>query len=88
MNKCDRCGKPNDLPARFCDECFDSGITYQIVRFYRDTDRQDVIKTGLTLKEAQEHCNDPESSSSTATSKKAQEHTRSCGPWFDGYREE
>lgn len=50
--------------------------TYKIIRFYRETghpNHQDVIKTGLTLEEAREHCNDP----TTATSE-----------YFDGYEEE
>lgn len=60
---------------------------YDIVRFYQDSDiGQEVRATDLTLKEAQEHCNDPESSSSTATSKDAVRLTASVGPWFDGYR--
>jgi hypothetical protein len=41
--------------------------------------------TGLTLKEAQAHCHDPETSSSSAKSAKAKQYTRDHGPWFDGY---
>ena len=51
--------------------------TYKIVRKHRDMNHPDnnrVIKTGLTLEEAREHCNDP------ATSEK--------GVWFDVYCEE
>ena len=49
--------------------------TYKIVRFYYPSlEPQKVIKKGLSLKEAQEHCKKPE------TSKK--------GKWFDGYTEE
>lgn len=54
-----------------------SKITYKVVRFYRDSDHPDhlkVIKTGLTLEEAREHCND--------------EDTHEVGVWFDGYEEE
>jgi len=47
-----------------------------------------VVKTGLTLDEAQAHCSDPETSSSTATSVKALELTATHGPWFDGYDNE
>lgn len=48
--------------------------TYEIVRFYQDSNKEsDIIKTGLTLEEAQEHCNNGE--------------THGIG-WFDGYREE
>jgi hypothetical protein len=51
--------------------------TYKIVRKYRDGNHPDnnkVIKTGLSLEEAQEHCKDPE--------------TREAGVWFDCYYEE
>jgi len=62
---------------------------YKIVRFYRDAKiRRRVLDTGLTLREAQEHCNNPETSSSTATGKVARERTRRIGVWFDGYERE
>lgn len=47
--------------------------TYSIVRFYEKGRPSKIIKTGLTLKAAQEHCSD--------------EDTHGEG-WFDGYREE
>jgi hypothetical protein len=48
--------------------------TYKIVRFYRDEDKaSEVIETGLTLEEAQEHCR--------------RDDTHGDG-WFDGYDEE
>jgi hypothetical protein len=53
------------------DEDEDSA-TYEIVRFRQDGDNE-VIETGLTLAEAQEHCKRPD--------------THGDG-WFDGYREE
>jgi len=40
-----------------------------------------------TLEEAQRHCSDPETSSSTATSKSARATTRRMGPWLDSYTE-
>jgi hypothetical protein len=46
--------------------------TYKIIRF-RFKSAKRVIKRGLTLDEAQEHCKDPS--------------TRGYG-WFDGYEEE
>lgn len=48
--------------------------TYSIVRFWADEDNE-VIKTGLTLEEAQAHCNREDT------------HNIEEG-WFDGYREE
>ncbi len=51
--------------------------TYKIVRFYQDTDHNGhgrIIDTGLTLEEAQEHCQS--------------EDTHEAGVWFDGYTEE
>jgi len=55
--------------------------TYKIIRFkFEGNDR--VIKRGLTLEEAQEHCKDPETSGSTCSDLKRR------GMWFDGYTEE
>ena len=50
--------------------------TYTIIRFYAPhlKKENETIKTGLTLEEAQEHCND--------------ETTRVEGVYFDGYTEE
>ena len=57
---------------------------YKIVRhFFNGTPR--TIKTGLTLEEAQEHCQNPETSSSTAKGRPAKRLTEARGPWFDGY---
>lgn len=61
---------------------------YRIIRFYRDAGiRRRVIDLGLTLEQAQAHCKDPETSSSTCTSKTAKARTRRVGAWFDGYEE-
>lgn len=48
-------------------------MKYKIIRSYAPHKNKSpkVIETGLTLKEAQEHCNDP--------------NTREAGEWFDGY---
>lgn len=62
--------------------------TYKITRFYADDTPRRVIKTGLTLDEAREHCTDPETSSRTATSAAAKARTKKHGAWFDGYSEE
>ena len=50
---------------------------YKIVRFCfddNDPDHHKVIKTGLTLEEAQDHCQ--------------RDDTREQGVWFDGYYQE
>ena len=49
--------------------------TYKIVRFYQNDDERngEIIETGLTLDEAQKHCQS--------------EDTHGDG-WFDGYSEE
>lgn len=47
--------------------------TYKIIRYYRDNFSKDIIQEGLTLAEAQEHCQ--------------REDTKGDG-WFDGYSEE
>jgi hypothetical protein len=46
--------------------------TYKIVRFHKDKD-QEIIETGLTLAEAKEHCNDPDTEGDD---------------WFDGFTKE
>lgn len=64
--------------------------TYKIIRFYRDNVELNraVVTRGLTLEQARAHCNDPESSSNTATTPEALARTEANGPWFDGYEEE
>ena len=61
---------------------------YRIIRHYfRANPNKRIIRRGLTLAEAQAHCSDPETSSSTAKSYAALRRTRLLGPWFDGYEE-
>lgn len=63
--------------------------TYKIVRYYANLHRgQRTLLTGLTLEEAKEHCNNPETSSATAVSRGAEEHTKTYGAWFDGWAKE
>jgi len=62
--------------------------SYQIIRMYESGRKARVLAKGMTLAEAQEWCNDPETSSSTAQSWKAKRHTQRHGRWFDGFREE
>lgn len=59
---------------------------YKIIRFYRDKMSKRVIERGLTLEQAQAHCQDPQSSSRTAKGLDA--YTRRVGAWFDGYERE
>lgn len=67
----------------------DDEPTYKIQRMYFSDDWDtETIKTGLTLDEAQEWCNDPETSWSTATSAEAVARTHERGTWFDGYQDE
>jgi hypothetical protein len=48
----------------------------------------EVVKSNLSLEEAQEICNDPDTSSRTCTSKEALALTERLGTdWFFGYRE-
>lgn len=60
---------------------------YKIVRMYFHYGQR-TIKRGLTLEQAQAHCNDPETSSSTCTSEAGKRRTRELGPWFDCYTDE
>lgn len=57
--------------------------TYTIIR-HRAQGENEVTATGLTLEEAQEHCHDPETSSSTCSEDTAASEP---GQWFDGYTE-
>jgi len=60
---------------------------YKIIRSYKDSYRKYTVATGLTLEEAQAHCKDPETSSSTCTTAAARRITKRNGEWFDGYTE-
>lgn len=63
--------------------------TFEIHRHYQSEDWvTETIETGLTLEEAQAHCSDPETSSSTCTEPENVARTEERGPWFDGYTEE
>ena len=63
-------------------------MSYKIIRFYfnRPGYRRTIAR-GLTLEEAQRHCSDPETSSSTFKLPVNRRRTRQQGPWFDGYDE-
>lgn len=63
--------------------------TYRIVRFFQDPDTPNqLIISGLTLEQAQEHCQSEETSSNTATGPEAREITEQYGAWFDGWYKE
>ena len=62
--------------------------TYKIIRHYFLGKNKRCIKRDLTLTEAQAHCSDPETSSTTAKSSAALRITRRNGPWFDSYTQE
>lgn len=89
---CDRAMVPEHARA-YCADCAhlvcpdcDRDRRYRIVRHYFNRPgRGRTIARGLTLREARRHCNDPETSSSTATGADARRRTRFAGPWFDGY---
>jgi len=67
---------------------------YNVVRFYQDGRRARVQRRGLTLKQAQEWCNDPETSSHTArkpagcdgNENQINRWTEKQKHWFDGYQ--
>lgn len=62
---------------------------YKIVRYHQEHGVANrVMRHNLTLDEAQAHCRDPETSSSTATSAEARAYTERFGEWFDGYADE
>jgi len=65
--------------------------TYRIVRFYFNRNlrcRERTLKTGLTIEQAVAHCEDPQTSSSTCTSKCGKHRTKMLGPWFEGFVKE
>lgn len=62
--------------------------TYSIIRYYKNGHKSRIMETDLSLGEAAAWCNDPETSSRTATSKEAEEHTKQYGEWFDGFIED
>ncbi len=58
---------------------------YNIVRFFRNSGCRRAIRKRVTLAEAQQHCQDPETSSSTCRGEAGKRRTWRNGPWFDGY---
>ena len=70
------------------EEVMSDAGTYRIVRRYFEGRKPRVMKRGLSLKEAQKWCQDPETSSRTCTTHAAVYRTKVYGPWFDGYEKE
>ena len=67
-------------------------MTYKIVRFWFDGSKR-TRQRGLTLEQAQSHCNDRQTSSSTCTTPGGKRTARmvqnhAANPWFDGFTEE
>ena len=61
-------------------------MSYKIIRYYfNKPGYKYTIKGGLSLDEAQAHCSDKETSSSTCTSRAGVARTKRVGPWFDAY---
>lgn len=62
---------------------------YKVMRYFADPKYPAVtVKTGLSLEEAQEHCNRADSSSRTCTDELGEARTERYGAWFDGYTEQ
>jgi len=81
--KCDICERTMAF-SMSCERCDDP--RYAIIRFYKSAAiSRRVIASGVTIRQAQAHCNDPETSSSTATSPSARARTKRVGEWFDGW---
>jgi hypothetical protein len=62
--------------------------TYRIVRMFQNHPKQKLRLRGLSLAEAQAHCRNPQTSSTTCTTAEGKRRTALMGPWFEGYEEE
>lgn len=58
---------------------------YKIIRHFFNERPSIIIKKGLTYDDALEHCNNPETSSTSCISTYRRAYTRKNGPWFDGF---
>ena len=64
---------------------------YKIMRIFREDNKPSRNVRGLknlTLEEAQAHCRNPETSSSTCTGSAPRRRTAQHGAWFDAYAEQ
>ena len=82
------CNYLDRVGMRHLSRCLEGEIMngYKVVRIYFRGGKRTIIAR-CTLEEAQQHCGDPETSSSTATGAAAKARTRRMGPWFDSYTE-
>ncbi len=60
---------------------------FVISRIYMNHPREEVGRVE-TREEAQAHCKDPETSSTTCTTAEGIARTAEKGPWFEGFDEE
>ena len=64
-------------------------MSYRVtILYFRDDIPNRTIRTGLTLREAQELCGSIEGSSKTCTKPYLRRRTAQRGPWFLAYTEE
>ena len=62
---------------------------YKVLRYFADPELPPVVvKTGLSLDEAQDHCNLANSSSRTCTDELGQARTARYGAWHDEWKEQ
>lgn len=62
---------------------------YYVTRLFKSWEKNnEIIATGLTLKQAQRHCSEKETSSSTCEEPDNLARTAEHGDWFDAYEEE
>lgn len=64
---------------------------YKVVRYYQNDRKPRVMRKNLTLKQAQKHCHDPETSSKTKGNPGPKALARMDEKqlhWFDGYTEQ
>lgn len=60
--------------------------TYSIIRTYQDKKHGPrILKSNVTLAQAQAHCQSGASASSTCTTPAGLEHTAKHGSWHDSY---
>jgi hypothetical protein len=59
---------------------------YKVVRVYfNQPGSKRTILEGVTLEQAQKHCSNPETSSSTCKGSAGKARAKRLGPWFDCY---